>query len=77
MGEVRAVSMNSSQHYAKPPIPARNWAPPEVLGPDMSQLKPDIYTKKSEIYGLCIVLCEVNVVSFPNSINLTLILLFA
>ena len=63
MGEVRAISRNTTQYYAKPPISARNWAPPEVLGPDMTQLKPDIYTKKSEIYGLCIVLCEVSLLS--------------
>ncbi len=57
MGEVRQI--NSSKTYALPPIPARNWAPPEVMSP---VVKPEYYTVKSEVYGLCIVLVEVNFV---------------
>lgn len=54
MGEARLVSSPPKRDI--PPIPARNWAPPEVLVPDA---RADAYTVKSDIYGLCIVLSEV------------------
>lgn len=54
MGEVRQI--NGNKTYPLPPIPARNWAPPEVMAP---VVKSEFYTTKSEVYGLCIVLCEV------------------
>ncbi len=56
MGEVRQI--NSNRTYSLPPIPARNWAPPEVMAP---VVKSEFYTTKSEVYGLCIVLCEVRI----------------
>ncbi len=55
MGEVRAI--NHQEYYPLPPIPARNWAPPEVLMPGA---KADAYTVKSEVYGLSLVLVEVS-----------------
>jgi hypothetical protein len=54
MGEARNVKDAPKRNI--PPIPARNWAPPEVLFP---QAKADVYTLKSDIYGLSIVLTEV------------------
>ncbi len=72
MGEARMI--NSPPKRDIPPIPARNWAPPEVGYGFLSLLvalltcglqvlvpnaKADSYTIKSDIYGLCIVLSEV------------------
>ncbi len=54
MGEVRPIGAYMA--YQLPPIPARNWAPPEVITPGA---KPEHYTTASEVYGLTIVLCEV------------------
>ena len=54
MGEARSISDVPKRNI--PPIPARNWAPPEVLFP---QAKAEVYTVKSDVYGLAIVLTEV------------------
>jgi hypothetical protein len=59
MGEVRPI--NATLGYQLPPIPARNWAPPEVITPGA---KPEHYTTASEVYGLTLVLCEVRDYSF-------------
>jgi hypothetical protein len=55
MGEVRPI--HATLGYQLPPIPARNWAPPEVITPGA---KPEHYTTASEVYGLTLVLCEVS-----------------
>lgn len=58
MGEARLI--NSPPKRDVPPIPARNWAPPEVLA---KNAKAEAYTFKSDIYGLSIVLSEVSILS--------------
>jgi serine/threonine protein kinase len=55
LGEARPI--NGPPKHKLPPIPARNWAPPEVLEPGA---KADCYTIKSEVFGLAIVLIEVS-----------------
>lgn len=55
MGEVRPIQSEPGT-YQLPPIPARNWAPPEVIVPGA---KPEVYSTASEVYGVTIVLCEV------------------
>ena len=54
MGEARIIG--SPPKRATPPIPARNWVPPEVLAPNA---KADSYVLKSDVFGLGLVLSEV------------------
>jgi hypothetical protein len=54
-GETRKVS-EAPKNPAVPPIPARNWAPPEVLAPGASAAS---YTIESDVYGLAMVLAEI------------------
>jgi hypothetical protein len=73
MGEVRPI-VAGEKKYRLPPIPARNWAPPEVIPVGA---KPEVYTTASEVYGLTIVLCEVIFQAFFDLLkSFYLILLF-
>ena len=54
MGEARIIG--SPPKRATPPIPARNWVPPEVLAPNATA---DSYVLKSDVFGLGLVLSEV------------------
>lgn len=56
MGEARLATSKPKRDI--PPIPARNWAPPEVLAP---KAPPESYTIESDVYGLSIVLSEVTI----------------
>eukprot|EP01035_Chromulina_nebulosa_P017916 gene17916-23536_t len=60
MGESREITAPPKRD--RPPIPARNWAPPEVLQKDAN---PNVYTIKSEIFGLAIVLAEILSLTLP------------
>lgn len=55
LGEARRIS--ALAQYEKPPSPARNWIPPEIV-PKHSP--PSNYTLKSEVYAVCIVIAEVS-----------------
>eukprot|EP01032_Pedospumella_encystans_P009734 gene9734-11440_t len=54
MGEARLIT--SPPKRDTPPIPAMNWAPPEVLPKGAA---PEVYTVASDVYGLSIVLAEI------------------
>eukprot|EP01038_Epipyxis_sp_PR26KG_P012169 gene12169-16296_t len=60
MGEARLISDKPKRNL--PPIPARNWAPPEVLA---SNAKADSYTIKSDVYGLSLILSELILIDLP------------
>eukprot|EP01039_Chlorochromonas_danica_P004655 gene4655-5098_t len=60
LGEARPI--HGQQIEIRPPIPARNWAPPEVLP---STATAQSYTVHSEVYGLAIVLCELALLELP------------
>jgi hypothetical protein len=59
-GEARHVDQQPKR--ARPPIPAINWAPPEVLSPFAN---PYSYTQKSDIFGLAIVISEILTLELP------------
>ena len=50
MGETRLVSAPPKR--ATPPIPARNWVPPEVLAPEATAYS---YESGSDMFGLTLV----------------------
>jgi hypothetical protein len=60
---VKLSDMGETRHIDDPPkrdgpiIPAKNWAPPEVLSADANSMS---YTMKSDIYSMSIVLVEVS-----------------
>ena len=59
MGEARIIG--SPPKRATPPIPARNWVPPEVLAPNTTA---ESYVVKSDVFGLGLVLSEVFIVYY-------------
>lgn len=59
LGEARRISALSQ--YEKPPSPARNWIPPEIVP---KHAPASNYTMKSEVYAVCIVIAEVNGCTF-------------
>jgi hypothetical protein len=60
MGEARLIGSKPKRDI--PPIPARNWAPPEVLE---RKAKPESYTVESDVYGLALVLSELLTLELP------------
>jgi len=60
MGEARAVG--SAPKRATPPIPARNWVPPEVLAPDATA---ESYVPPSDVFGLGLVVSEIILLQLP------------
>jgi serine/threonine protein kinase len=60
LGEARRIS--ALAQYEKPPSPARNWIPPEIV-PKHSP--PSNYTLKSEVYAVCIVIAELALLELP------------
>lgn len=60
LGEARSI--HGPPKNKLPPIPARNWAAPELLEPGA---KAEVYTMKSEVYGLGIVFCELLTLKLP------------
>ena len=55
MGEARTREELAAM--AAPPVPSRNWAPPEVL---MAGAAAGAYTTSSDVFGLALVLSEVS-----------------
>lgn len=55
MGEAR--TRKELEAMAAPPVPSRNWAPPEVLVAGATALA---YTDSSDVFGLALVLSEVS-----------------
>lgn len=60
MGEVRAI--HKAPNYDRPPTPARNWAPPEIV---KKEALASNYTIRSETYAVCIVLTEIATLELP------------
>lgn len=60
MGEARAIG--SVPKRATPPIPARNWVPPEVLAPDATA---ESYVPASDVFGLGLVVSEIILLQLP------------
>ena len=54
LGETKRVDQPPKHNL--PPIPARNWAPPEVLSPFATAYS---YTMKSDIFGVTMIVYEV------------------
>lgn len=65
LGEARHIS--ALGQYEKPPSPARNWIPPEIVPKDSPATN---YTAKSEVYAVCIVAAEV--MNMPYNLSLFL-----
>lgn len=69
---VKLSDTGESRHVNDPPkrdtpiIPAKNWAPPEVLS---SEADSKTYTMKSDIYSMSIVLSEVNTMSLNKQLT--------
>ena len=60
MGEARVIGSTPKRNI--PPIPAINWAPPEVLD---FKATADSYTVKSDVFGLSVVLSELLTLELP------------
>lgn len=60
MGETKHVDAPPKNKH--PPIPARNWAPPEVLSPFAT---PYSYTMKSDVFGATMVAYEILSLKLP------------
>ena len=71
MGEARRVG--SAPKRATPPIPARNWVPPEVLAPDATA---ESYVLQSDTFGLGLIISEVCTVGLDHDL-FTLYALFS
>jgi hypothetical protein len=60
LGEARRIS--ALAQYEKPPSPARNWIPPEIVP---KHAPASNYTMKSEVYAVCIVIAELALLELP------------
>ncbi len=71
LGEARHIS--ALGQYEKPPSPARNWIPPEIVPKDSPATN---YTAKSEVYAVCIVAAEVMNMSYNFVVVVVFVFVF-